>query len=125
MNYRVSIKYTGPATELPTSSMPICSLFQPGGSYVDSTAYDGTRFDANVPGFGMADFEGGYAQTLALAMFKLAILNSGSENAVVFDVTDHKEVAYYVLMGKTLADQGFEVTVTNEEDVVGDDTEGA
>lgn len=123
MKYTVTIKYTGPIAELPDASMPICSLFKPAGSYVDSPAYEGTKYDANVPGWGTIPFGGGYAQTLALAMFRLAMINANADSAgtTVFEVSDHKEAAYFQLIGAALADQGFEVTL---DDNVGGDAEG-
>lgn len=122
MKYIVSIKYTGPIAELPDASMPICSLFKPAGSYVDSPAFEGTKYDANVPGWGTIPFSGGYSQTLALAMFRLVMINAnadGGAGQATFETSDSKEAAYFQLMGAALADQGFEVTIETA-DVEGD-----
>lgn len=130
MAYTVVIKYNGVEQEVDRVAAPICSLFVPTSSYIDTPAYtEGIPADVeddekvalksvyatNVKGWGSIKVPEPYASTSVpfpapLAQFKLAVV--GEDNQVTFDVDDYKEAFYYQELGAALADQGFEVMVT-------------
>lgn len=109
----------------------ICSIFEPGSSYVDSEAYEGTRFDSNVYGAvgGVRD-KSAYAVTnvpmsVPLAQFNMAVLAEPDSNGVrkyEFQTEDHKEIAYYKQLGFDMAEQGFTVTIEETKAAAGDDS---
>ena len=115
MAYTVTIVYAGvsaPAS-IPFVS-PICALYQPTNSYIDTAAYAGTVYDTNVDGFGAIDLMEPYKTTsfpypVPLAQFKVAVV--GEENTATFTVDSYEEAFWYMEAGKALADQGFTVTV--------------
>lgn len=112
MSYIVNIKYTRPVADAEQLVQPICSLFAPTGSYIDSEAYAGTVYDTNVEGFGQAVApEQFMAASIAhpgiIGQFKFAAENGETE----FEVTDHATACYYYEVGKALESQGFQVTI--------------
>ena len=122
--YTVTIKYTGVSGEVTIGPAPIARLWNPEGSYIDSTAYEGSVYDTNVEGWGEIAPVSPYDSTsvpypVALAQFKLAtvgedLLNDDNEvigKQVSFDVDDYKEAFFYKTLGEQMADQGFKVTV--------------
>lgn len=123
MAYTVKIVYTGP--EAPTNIPfvnPICALYFPTNSYVDTPAYEGTVYDTNVPGFGSVPVMEPYASTsfpfpLPLAQFKVAVVGEDGESGkeCEFTVDTYEEAFYYMEAGAALKDQGFTVTVTETE----------
>lgn len=124
MAYTVTIVYKGPEapTNIPFVS-PICALFVPTNSYIDTPAYEGTVYDTNVGGFGAIDIMEPYASTsfpypVPLAQFKVAVVGTEGEDGhtVTFTVDTYEEAFYYTAAGKALADQGFTVTVEAVEE---------
>ena len=125
MAYTVTIVYKGPEapTNIPFVS-PICALFVPTNSYIDTPAYEGTVYDTNVPGFGQLNIMEPYASTsfpfpVPLAQFKLAVVGEDDGNGgkqVVFTVDTYEEAFWFMQAGKSLADQGFTVTVEAVEE---------
>lgn len=137
MAYTVVIKYTGVSGEVAIGPAPIARLWNPDGSYIDSTPYIGTVYDTNVEGWGELPAVAPYDSTsvpypVALAQFKLAtvgedLLNDDDEvigKQTTFTVEDYKEAFYYMTIGEQMADQGFEVTVTEVEATADDGGEG-
>ena len=125
MAYTVKIVYKGP--EAPTNSpfvSPICALFVPTNSYIDTPAYEGTVYDTNVGGFGSINIMEPYATTsfpypVPLAQFKLAVVGEDDGEGgkqVEFTVDTYEEAFYFAAAGKVLVDQGFTVTVTPVEE---------
>lgn len=103
-----------------TESTSVCALFNPESSYVDGAAYDGSRFDSNVPGLGIMDAPEPYASTSVpmstpLAQFKMATQAKANAHTgvctLIFEVDDYKEAFYYKQLGEDMKDQGFTVTV--------------
>lgn len=130
MAYTVSITYTGVDPSPIMSVAPISRIYKPDSSYIDTPVYTeggpiGEDVDkvygksiyaTNVDGWGEIDVLEPFASTgipfpVPLAQFKLAAVG-GTDNSVTFDVDDYKEAFYYMQLGKELADQGFEVSVT-------------
>lgn len=132
MAYTVVIKYNGVVQDPEQLVSPICRLYKPDNSYIDTPAYtEGIPADAedadkkagksvystNVDGWGHIDVQEPFATTsvpfpVPLAQFKLAVV--GEDNQVEFEVEDYKEAFYYQQLGAQMADQGFEVTVTKK-----------
>lgn len=132
MAYTVVIKYIGVEQDVTKVICPVCRIFKPDNSYIDSPAYtqgipvdaeEGDRvagksiYATNVDGWGSVDLQEPYASTSVpfptpLAQFKLAVV--GEDNEVTFDVDDYKEAFYYQQLGEQMKDQGFEVTVTKK-----------
>lgn len=119
MAYTVTIVYAGPQapTNIPFVS-PICAIYTPTNSYIDTPAYEGTVYDTNVDGFGAINILEPYASTsfpypVPLAQFKVAVV--GEENTATFTVDTYEEAFWYMEAGKALADQGFTVTVEAAE----------
>lgn len=125
MAYSVTIAYAGPASpsdlRIPALIYPIFVAAKP---YTDTTAYEGTVYDTNVPGYGTINVMEPYASTafpypVPLAQFKVAVLSD--TNSVTFTVDTYMEAFYYTEAGKALASQGFTVTV---EEVTADSDDG-
>lgn len=102
----------------------VCAIFNPESSYVDGKAYEGSRFDSNVPGLGNTNAPEPYASTSVpmstpLAQFKMATQASVDPGTGVrtltFEVDDYKEAFYYKQLGEDMKDQGFAVTITERE----------
>ena len=127
MAYSVTIVYAGvqaPAA-IPFVS-PICAVYEPTNSYVDTVGYEGTVYDMNTKGFGSVNVMDPYADTsfpfpVPLAQFKLAVVGTDvldgddkptGAKSVTFEVANYMEAFWYMEAGKALADQGFTVTVT-------------
>ena len=118
MAYTVTIAYAGvPAPASIPFVSPICSLYVPTNSYIDTAAYAGTVYDTNVDGFGKINLMEPYATTsfpfpVPLAQFKVAALGSPVE----FTVDSYMEAFWYTEAGKVLKEQGFTVTVAPVEE---------
>lgn len=136
MAFTVKITYKGMETDASRIVASISPIFVPTNSYIDTPAYV-EGYHNSVTGGAIADKYGksiyannvddkwGYAAQVApydstsipfptpLAQFKLAVV--GKDNTVTFTVDDYKEAFYYMDLGKQLAEQGFEVTVTDAE----------
>lgn len=125
MAYNITITYAGvQAPESLPFVAPVCSIFLPTNSYIDTEAYAGTVYDTNVSGFGKIDLMDPYADTsfpfpVPLAQFKLAVIGTDvldsddqptGAKQVQFTVDSYMEAFYYMEAGKALADQGFTVT---------------
>ncbi len=124
MAYNVTITYKGPATESISFVNPICRMYVPNNSYVDTKAYEGTVYDTNVEGFGKIDLMEPYASTsfpfpVPLAQFKLAVFGEDVKDSsgnitgkkVMFSVENYMEAYWYTQAGYALIDQGFTVEV--------------
>lgn len=130
MAYTILIKYNGVEQAPEKLVSPVCRLFIPNNSYIDTPAYtegipatedEESRiagksiYATNVDGVGEVNLYEPYATTsipfpAPLAQFKLAVV--GEDNQVEFTVDDYKEAFYYQQLGVQMKDQGFEVTVT-------------
>lgn len=121
MSYNVKIVYTGPAQPESIQFVnPICRMYTPGSSYIESPAYEGTVYDTHIDGFGTLNILEPYASTsfpfpVPLAQFKLAIVGEDDEETggkkVEFTVDTYMEAFWYMEAGRELASQGFAVTV--------------
>ena len=130
MAYSITITYKGIEMGAANIVAPVCRVFRPDASYIDTVAYQKGFTDAegeakygksvfatNVDGFGSVEALEPFATTsvpfpVPMTQFKLAVV--GEDNKVEFDVDDYKEAFYYEQIGKALADQGFEVTVSKK-----------
>jgi hypothetical protein len=125
--YRVTITYVGVQQDPEMIVAPICQLFKPTPSYVDTIAYkEGVAgengygpsvYRPNTPGMGHIDLPDHFAETsipfpIPLTQFRLAVV--GEDNTVTFEVSDYKEAFYYKEVGAALKDQGFDVVVEDE-----------
>lgn len=133
MAYTVKIVYNGVAADAARFAAPISRCIHRTGSYIDTPVFtQGYPVDAeeadkrygksvyatNVAGYGELDVKAPYDATsipfpVPMAQFNLAAISETGE--VTFEVEDYKEAFYYMTIGKDLADQGFEVTVTEAE----------
>lgn len=132
----VNIKYTGPKVDIadrPANS--ICNIFAPGGSYIDTPAYEGTCYDTNVHGWGKLNGLRPMANTVtrfawleraAIAAVEASKKATTAEEftklnvGVTFDLgNDYMEKLYWMQMADNVASQGFVITVTDN----GEDTE--
>lgn len=117
MAYKIVITYVGAPVDADRLVAPICRIYTPNNSYIDTSAYEGTVYDTNRDGFGGIDPLEPFATTsipfpLPLAQFKLAVV---AENGTVeFEVHDYKEAFYYKQLGAAMHDQGFTITVTED-----------
>lgn len=137
MAYTVTILYTGPEEpETITFVSPICSCHTPCPSYVDTSVYEKTVYNTNIPGFGKIDLMEPYASTsfpfpVPLTQFKLAVIGEDAYKdddgnivigtsdddsvvtgkAVKFTVDSYMEAFWYKEAGAILAEQSFEVVV--------------
>lgn len=121
MAYKVTITYTGSAVESIQFVNPICRLFVPENSYIDTPAYEGTVYDTNVDGFGKIDLMEPFASTsfpfpVPLTHFKLAVVGEDDKESggkkVEFEVATYMEAFWYKQAGVALADQGFTVEIS-------------
>lgn len=121
MAYKVTIVYTGPAVpeNIPFVS-PICRMYTPGGSYINTPAYKETVYDTHVDGFGYLNVMEPYASTsfpfpVPLAQFKMAVVGEDDATTggkkVEFNVNTYMEAFWYTEAGRVLATQGFTVSV--------------
>ncbi len=123
--YKVKITYNGPANpENIRFVSPICPVYCPCNSYVDTAAYKDTCYDTNVEGFGKIDVMEPYASTsfpfpVPLAQFKVAVIGQpvsadapNGPKYVEFEVDSYMEAFWYTQAGIALADQGFVVEIT-------------
>nr|DAG57657.1 MAG TPA: hypothetical protein [Caudoviricetes sp.] len=120
MAYTITITYTGPANPENISFVsPICPIFVPSNSYIDTPAYKGTVYDTHTKGYGSINLMEPYASTsfpfpVPLTQFKLAIVGEDDGNGgkkVTFDVDSYQEAFWYTEAGVALAGQGFTVEV--------------
>lgn len=126
----ITIDYTKPVVPVNADVAPICRLFMPNNSYVDTDPYAGTCYDTNIDGFGtwegLADYLGRITHSPnVLIMFKAAVkAYENSEEgvgSVTFEEADPKMVEYYKELGIALAPYGFVVKGTES---AGTDTDG-
>ena len=123
--YKVKITYNGPANpENIRFVSPICPVYCPCNSYVDTTAYKDTCYDTNIEGFGKIDVLEPYASTsfpfpVPLSQFKVAVIGKpvsaeapNGPKYVEFNVDSYMEAFWYTQAGIALADQGFVVEIT-------------
>lgn len=123
--YKVKITYNGPANpENIRFVSPICPVYCPCNSYVDTAAYKDTCYDTNVEGFGKIDVMEPYASTsfpfpVPLSQFKVAVIGQpvsadapNGPKYVEFEVDSYMEAFWYTQAGIALADQGFVVEIT-------------
>ena len=109
----VSITYTAPAGEDTRIPNSIPNLFTPGGSYADSTPYEGTAYDTNVYGWeGLPGIPPMGTATNVFAWLERATKTPGE--AVEFTAPDVAKI-YWLQMADNLADQGFAIVVTDAE----------
>ena len=128
MAYKITITYAGLTQDPSQIIAPVCRLYRPDNSYIDTVAYkEGVPgehgygpsvYATNVDGMGSIAKMEPFATTsipfpVPLAQFKLAVV--GKNNTVTFTVDDYKEAFYYMEMGEALKDQGFTVDVVNED----------
>ena len=123
--YKVKITYNGPANpENIRFVSPICPVYCPCNSYVDTAAYKDTCYDTNIEGFGKIDVMEPYASTsfpfpVPLSQFKVAVIGQpvsadapNGPKYVEFEVDSYMEAFWYTQAGIALADQGFVVEIT-------------
>lgn len=123
--YKVKIIYNGPANpENIRFVSPICPVYCPCNSYVDTAAYKDTCYDTNIEGFGKIDVLEPYASTsfpfpVPLSQFKIAVIGKpvraeapNGPKYVEFNVDSYMEAFWYTQAGIALADQGFVVEIT-------------
>lgn len=128
MAYKITITYAGLTQDPSQIIAPVCRLYRPDNSYIDTVAYkEGVPgehgygpsvYATNVDGMGSIVKMEPFATTsipfpVPLAQFKLAVV--GKNNTVTFTVDDYKEAFYYMEMGEALKDQGFTVEVVDED----------
>ena len=138
--YTINIKYYGPASESTTPVMPICPVYVPTGSYVDSEAYEGTAFDSNVEGWGKLGFTVdptvGVPYPSGIGNINLAKIGTDGEDdrgaykEVEFTVESYKDYLFYKTMAAELKADGFVITVSGDAagsdgDAAGSDDEGS
>lgn len=123
--YKVKIIYNGPANpENIRFVSPICPVYCPCNSYVDTAAYKDTCYDTNIEGFGKIDVLEPYASTsfpfpVPLSQFKIAVIGKpvsaeapNGPKYAEFNVDSYMEAFWYTQAGIALADQGFVVEIT-------------
>lgn len=123
--YKVKIIYNGPANPKNIRFVsPICPVYCPCNSYVDTAAYKDTCYDTNIEGFGKIDVLEPYASTsfpfpVPLSQFKVAVIGKpvsaeapNGTKYVEFNVDSYMEAFWYTQAGIALADQGFVVEIT-------------
>lgn len=122
--YKITITYAGVTKDPERIVAPICRVFTPDNSYIDSDVYvNGLPGDkgygpsvyaTNVKGWGELPIPEPYASTsipfpVPMAQFKLAMV--GENNSVEFTVDDYAEAFYYAQAGVALESQGFKVEI--------------
>lgn len=118
--YTVNIKYYGVAADATRPVMPICPVFAPTGSYVDSEAYKGSVLDSNVEGWGKLGFtvdpEVGIPFPSGIHNINMAKVGTAGKDAkgnyteVEFTVESYKDYIFYKTMAAELAADGFVIT---------------
>lgn len=121
--YSVNIKYYGVAAESTAPVMPICPVFAPTGSYIDSEAYKDSVLASNVEGWGKLGFtvdpEVGVPFPSGIHNINMAKVGTkgtddrGDYTAVEFTVEDYKDYIFYKTMAAELAAEGFVITVAD------------
>ena len=137
MSYTIKITYKGVEADASSIVAPICRIYHPANSYIDTAVYtqggpitkNGQPADkigdvdpnygksvyaTNVEGFGEIADPDLFASAsipfpVPLAQFKLAMVADGE--GVTIETDDYKEAFYYQQVGLALADQGFVVDV--------------
>lgn len=121
MGTKITITYDPSKVQAPDTrpQAQIMDTFDPSTSYVNSAAYEGTRYDSNVKGKGYMPQKEPYASTsiplpVPFAQFKMKVqgetANTGVQTLQI-EVADYKEVMHYKQLGEDLASQGFAVEV--------------
>lgn len=140
--YSVNIKYYGVAAESTAPVMPICPVFVPTGSYIDSEAYKDSVLASNVEGWGKLGFtvdpEVGVPFPSGIHNINMAKVGTAGEDEkgayteVEFTVESYKDYIFYKTMAAELAAEGFVITVgdgaTSEDeaaDATGDEEPNA
>ena len=136
MAYNITIKYFGVEKSADKIVAPICSIFEPTGSYVDTDVFTKGLVDSHgkvVYGKSVyatndhssiaelaapSSYHGGVVPlSVPLAQFDLAVVgeefteSNRTGRKVSFTVEDYAEMLYYKQIGASLAEQGFEVVV--------------
>lgn len=134
--YTVNIKYYGVATDVARPAMPICPVFVPTGSYIDSEAYKDSVLASNVEGWGKLGFtidpEVGVPFPSGIHNINIAKIGTDGEDdkgaykEVEFTVESYKDYIFYKTMAAELAAEGFVITVgdgaSSAQDASEDDT---
>ena len=108
----ITIKYEAPVAPVKQDIAPICRLFEPNNSYVDTDPYMGTVYDTNVDGFGTWEGLADYLSKITHSPNVLILFNAAvRDGQTSFDEDDPKMIEYYKELGVTLALYGFTVTV--------------
>lgn len=137
--YTVTITYTGITKDAEQIVAPICRVFAPQKSYIDTdvytqgvptenkiTGYGKSVYATNVPGWGELTIPEPYASTsipfpVPMAQFKVAMV--GEDNKVTFEVDSYMEAFYYKQIGVALESQGFTVEVVSADAAGADEPE--
>lgn len=105
----------------------ICNTFEPGGSYVDSEALEGSKLDSNHYGMDssvpQADIyartkipSGGYPSPyFDLAVQAANTSTTDSNKGVSFEVDNYKEAMHFRQLAEDMKDQGFDITVEDAD----------
>lgn len=139
MATKVKIVYNGPVVDIIRNGMEIARIFVPKASYVDSEVftkgltveasdaeeqiYGKSIYATNVDGWGrlpgllpMASTTVPFAEfERAVAVAAAAKAADAKNTGVEFEVEGYKEELYWTQMGENMKEQGFEVTVGDEE----------
>lgn len=120
--YKITITYADITRDPERIVAPICRVFTPDNSYIDSDVYviglpggyGPSVYATNVKGWGELPIPEPYASTsipfpVPMAQFKLAMV--GENNSVEFTVDDYAEAFYYAQVGVALESQGFKVKI--------------
>ena len=130
---QVTIKYTGPVADVVRVGMPICGVFVPRSSYIDSPVYtEGYKDAEGTEKYGKSIYATNVWErgtlpgllpmahtTTKFAQFELAVLAAaeataeGTENkGIKFTFEDdYKEELYWNQISKNMAPLGFYITV--------------
>jgi len=109
MMYSVLIKYTAPVA--PTdAAVNIPSIYVPNNAAADLDVFDGTYYDTNVAGFGVAtDIEEFMATSIAHPGLVAALRTAMKEGEYAYNTEDQDKYNYILNeVGPQLADAGFE-----------------
>lgn len=116
MSYSLLIQYTAPVA--PTdAAVNIPSVYIPDNAAADLDVFDGTYYDTNVKGFGVAtDIDTFMSQSIAHPGLVAALRTAMKEGSYAYE-TDSQDQYNYVLneVGPQLADAGFTFAPGNEE----------
>ena len=133
MSKNVTIVYNGRTAEVERRGAPICSLFMPFGSYVDTPVFtegyanpgtigDGKSYEksiyaTNVHGMGLLyGLCPMFSYTGRLAWFERAIWEAadGEADGVTFSIEGAEEELWWMQIANAMEGQGFTVTIEDE-----------